>query len=91
MVVFGDKGGVAIPLAVAAAGVLIGGVGGLDFPFTRKEEYVGAHLLTFFWCGGHHHQGGVFQVAGSRIRVEETGRGDRETFRVENGGFQVDQ
>ena len=55
MVILADRGGMAVPLAVAASGGFVGRVGGLDFPLAGKEEYVGAHFLTLLRRGGAHH------------------------------------
>ena len=91
MGVLTDWCGVAVPLTVAAAGGLVGGVGDLDFPPSGEEEDVRAHLLTFFGGGSDHHRGGVLQGASVGVRVEESSGGDRKSLGVENGGLEVDK
>ena len=80
-----------VPLAVAAASGLVGGVGDLDLPPTGEEEDVRAHFLTLFGGGSDHHRGGVFQGASVGVWVEESSGGDRKSFGVEDGGLEVDE
>ena len=85
VVVLAYRGGVAVPLTVAAAGGFVGGMGDLDFPFTREEKNVRAHLSSFLGGGGDYHGGGVLKGAGVGIWVEEAGGSDRKTFSIEDG------
>ena len=89
VVVLANRGSMAVSLTVAAEGGFVGRVSDLDFPFTAKEEYVGTDLLTFFRCGGDHHQGGVFQGVGGRIWVEKASRSDLDSFGVEDCSLQI--
>jgi len=79
----------AVPLAVAASSGLVGRMGGLDLPLAGEKEDVRAHLLTLLRGSCDNDQGGKFQRAGIRIRVEKAGRGDLDAFGVEYGSFEV--
>ena len=85
MGVLTDWCGVTVPLTVAAAGGLIGGVGDLDFSPSGEKEDVRAHFRTFFGGGSDHHRGGVLQGASVAVRVEEASGGDRKSLGVEDG------
>ena len=87
VVVLADWSGVPIPLAVAAASGLVGGVSAFNLPLAGEEEDVRAHFLTFLRGGGNHHGGGVLEGSSVRVRVEEAGGGDRKTFSVEDSGL----
>ena len=79
VVVFADGRGMPVPLAVVAAGGLVGRVGDLDLSPSREEKDVGAHPLT------------VLEGTGIGVWVEEAGRGDFEAFGVQYGAFKVDK
>jgi len=51
VIIFADRGCVAVPLTVAASGSFIGGVSGLDLPLAREQKDVGVHPLTVLRAG----------------------------------------
>ena len=91
IVVLADRCSMAVPLAVAAAGVLVGGVSNLDFPFTEEEENMRAHLPAFFGGGSHHHRGGVFEGSSVGVWVEEASGGDLKACGIEDGGLEINE
>ena len=91
VVVLADWSGVPIPLAVAAASGLVGGVSDFNLPLAGEEKDVRAHFLTFLRGGGNHHGGGVLEGSGVRVWIEEASRGDCRPFGVEDSRFEVDE
>jgi len=89
VIVFADRGCVAVSLTVAASSSLVGGVGGFDLSLARQKENVRAHPLAILGAGCDNNRGGKFQRAGFRIRVEEAGRGDIDPLCVEYGSLEV--
>jgi len=91
VVVFIDRGRVAISLTVAASSGFIGRVSSLYLPLAREKEDVGAHLLTFLRGSCDNDRRGKFQGAGFRIWVEKAGRGDFDALGVEYCSPEVDE
>jgi len=89
VIVFADRGYVAVSLTVAASSSLVGRVGGFDLSLARQKKDVRTHPLTILGAGCDNNRGGKFQRAGFRIRVEEAGRGDFEPLCVEYGSLEV--
>jgi len=89
VVVFTDRGCVAVPLTVAASGGFIGRVRSLDLPLAGEKEDVGAHLLTFLRGSCNNYRRGELQRAGFRIRVEKASRGDLDALGVKYCGLEV--
>jgi len=89
VIVFADGGCVTVSLTIAASSSLVGGVGSFDLSFARQEEHVRAHPFAILRAGCDHDRGGNLLRAGFRIRVEEVGRGNPDTFCIEYGSFEV--
>ena len=89
VILLADGGGVAVPLAVAAASGFVGRVSGLDFPLAGEEEDMGAHFLTVLRGSGNNDRGGLLFRTGSGVRVQETGRGDFDALSILDGSFKV--
>jgi len=83
VIVFADRGCVAVSLTVAAPSCFIGRVSSLNLPLAGEEKDVGAHLLTFLRGSCDNDRRGEFQRAGIRIRVKKAGRGDLDTLGIE--------
>jgi len=82
VVVFTDRGRVAVPLTVAATSGFVGRVSSFDLPLAGEKEDVGAHLLTILGGSCDNNRRGELQGAGNRIRVKKTRRGDFDALGV---------
>ena len=87
VVLFADRGSVAVALAVPAAGGFVSGVRGFDFSLAGEKEDMRAHSFAVLRGGGDHDRGGSFFRAGDRVWVQKVGRGDFNTFGVKDGGL----
>ena len=53
VILFADRGSVAVALAVPATGGFVSGVCDFDLPFAGEEEDMGAHSFSILWGGGN--------------------------------------